>query len=86
MIEFPKALDLKELIIIYPTTDDFEESLDLSVELLKKGTPVQAVDIMIAAMCIRRNLTLSTKDSDFANIKIVRGNFRFEMAKATKGT
>jgi tRNA(fMet)-specific endonuclease VapC len=84
VIEFPKALELKELIIIYPTNDDFEESMDLSVTLLKKGTPVQAVDIMIAAMCIRRNLTLSTNDSDFTNIKRVRNSFRFEMPKALK--
>ncbi|HYA77802.1 MAG TPA: PIN domain-containing protein [Verrucomicrobiae bacterium] len=80
-MEFPRALDLKELAVIYPTIDDYEESLDVSIALLKKGTPLQAVDIMIAVMCIRRNLTLSTKDNDFASVKKIRGNFRLEIVK-----
>ncbi len=80
-IEFPKALDLKELVIIYPTIDDYEESLEISAALLKKGTPLQAVDIMIAAICIRRNLNLSTKDNDFVKITKVRNNFRFDLVK-----
>ncbi len=79
MIEFPKALDLKDLAVIYPTVDDYEESIELSAALLNKGTPMQAVDIMIAAMCLRRNLTLSTKDHDFAHVTKVRKNFKLEL-------
>src|SRR3990170_2888005 len=81
IIEFPKALDLKELAIIYPTIDDYEESLRISTQLLKKGTPIQAVDVITAAICIRRNLTLSTKDEDFVKVRKVRNNFRFELVK-----
>jgi tRNA(fMet)-specific endonuclease VapC len=80
-IEFPKALNLKDLLIIYPTKDDYQESLEISVALLKKGAPLQAVDIMIAAMCIRRNLTLLTKDNDFAQVAKVSKSFRFELTK-----
>jgi len=81
LIEFPTALDLKDLSIIYPTADDYEESLELSIALLKKGTPMQAIDIMIATICIRRNLTLSTKDDDFSNIAKIRKTFKLNLIK-----
>ena len=69
------------LAIIYPTIDDYEESIELSAALLKKGTPLHAVDIMIAAMCIRRNLTLLTKDNDFTYITKIRKSFKLELVK-----
>src|SRR4030067_2439799 len=69
IIEFPKALDLKDLAVIYPTLDDYDESLKISAALLLKGMPLPAVDIMIASICIRRNLTLRTIDRHFTNIK-----------------
>jgi predicted nucleic acid-binding protein len=69
------------LTVIYPVFEDYEEALEISQDLLRKGTPLQAVDLMTAAICVRRNLTLSTRDQDFANVKRVRNNFRFELAK-----
>jgi predicted nucleic acid-binding protein len=81
IIEFPKALDLKELAIIYPTLDDYDESVRISSALLRKGTPLPAVDIVIAAVCIRRNLTLCTKDNHFAAIKSVRTAFKLDLAE-----
>jgi predicted nucleic acid-binding protein len=79
IIEFPKALDLKELAVIYPTLDDYDESLKISATLLRKGTPLPAVDILIASICIRRNLTLCTLDKHFTNIKSVRNTFNLEL-------
>jgi predicted nucleic acid-binding protein len=67
--------------VIYPVFEDFEEALKISQDLLLKGPPLQAVDLMMAAICIRRNLTLSTRDKDFTNVKKVRNSFRFELAK-----
>ena len=81
IIEFPKALDLKELAVIYPTLDDYDESLKISAALLRKGTPLPAVDIVIAAICIRRNLTLRTIDRHFTNIKSARNTFKLELTK-----
>jgi predicted nucleic acid-binding protein len=69
------------LTVIYPVFEDYEEALEISQDLLLKGTPLQAVDLMTAAICVRRNLTLSTRDKDFANVKRVRNNFRFELVK-----
>ena len=80
IIEFPKALDLKELAVIYPTLDDYEESLKISAALLRKGKPLPAVDILIAAICIRRNLKLCTMDNHFTNIQSVRNTFKLDLA------
>ncbi len=81
VIEYPKAEQFEELTVIYPVFEDYEEALEISQDLLRKGTPLQAVDLMTAAICVRRNLTLSTRDQDFANVKGVRNSFRFELAK-----
>ncbi len=81
IIEFPKALDLGELAVIYPTLDDYDESLKISAALLREGIPLPAVDIVIAAVCIRRNLTLCTMDKHFAAINSVRHAFKLDLAK-----
>ena len=84
IIEFPKALDLKELAVIYPTLDDYDESLKISAALLRKGTPLPAIDILVASICIRRNLTLCTTDKHFTNIKSVRNTFKLELTSNLK--
>jgi tRNA(fMet)-specific endonuclease VapC len=79
IIEFPKALVLTELAVIYPTLDDYDESLKISAALLRKGKPIPAVDILIASICIRRDLKLCTLDKHFTNIKSVRNAFKLEL-------
>jgi tRNA(fMet)-specific endonuclease VapC len=81
IIEFPKAVEFEELTVIYPTLEDYDESLSISVDLFQKGNPLPAVDILIATICIRRNLTLTTKDSHFTNVKSVRNTFKLELVK-----
>ena len=84
IIEFPKALDLTELAVIYPTLDDYDESLKISAALLRRGTPLPAVDILIASICIRRNLPFCTADKHFTNIKSVRNDFQLKQTKQPK--
>ena len=79
IIEFPKALELEYLEVIYPTIDDYNEGLKISVALLKKGKPLSTIDILIAAICIRRNLVLCTLDQHFINIKSVRNEFKLKL-------
>lgn len=81
LVEFPKALEFEELSVIYPDVEDYRESIEIALALLQAGNQLPAVDIMIAAICIRRNLTLSTKDNHFSNIKSVRKNFKLELSK-----
>jgi predicted nucleic acid-binding protein len=82
IIEFPKALDLKELGVIYPTVEDYDEALRISVSLLRIGKPLPAVDILIASICIRRDLLLCTVDDHFMHVKSVRKEFKIKMANS----
>jgi len=79
VVEFPKALEFENLIVLYPNVDDYQESLEIAVDLLQKGTPIPAVDIMVAAMCINRNYTFSTRDAHFTVIKALRSKFKLEL-------
>jgi tRNA(fMet)-specific endonuclease VapC len=81
VIEFPKALELEQLAVIYPNSDDYQESIEITIALLQKGTPLPAIDILVAAMCIRRELTLCTKDNHFTAIKAVRKSLKLELTK-----
>jgi tRNA(fMet)-specific endonuclease VapC len=80
-VEFPKALEFNQLSLIYPSIEDYQESLEISLALLQKGTPLPAMDILVAAMCIRRNLTLSTKDNHFTAIKSIKTDFKLTITK-----
>jgi tRNA(fMet)-specific endonuclease VapC len=79
LVEFPKALEFEDLTVLYPNIDDYQESLEISIDLLQKGTPLPAVDILVAAMCIKRNYVFNTKDNHFTAIKTVRKNFKLEL-------
>jgi hypothetical protein len=79
IVEFPKALELKELFVIYPTFEDYDEALKIAVSLLKIGKPMPAIDILIAAMCLRRDLLLLTADEHFRNIMTIRSDFRVKL-------
>jgi len=81
IVEFPKALDLKELGILYPTAEDYDEALKIAVSLLKIGKPVPAIDIVIAAMCLRRGLLLLTVDTHFKRIKLIKSEFNVRVVE-----
>lgn len=81
IIEFPNATEFQELTVLYPTLEDYEESVDISLALFRKGRPLPAADIMIATMCIKRNLVLCTRDNHFTEIKFVRNSFRLQLTK-----
>ena len=79
VVEFPKALDLKGLGVIYPTFEDYDESLKMAVSLLNVGKPVPAIDIVIAAVCLRRGLLLLTEDAHFTHIKTIKTEFKVKL-------
>jgi len=81
VVEFPKALGLKELGVIYPTVEDYDEALRISASLLSVGKPLPAIDVLIASICIRRGLLLRTADEHFKHIKAVRREFKVEVTK-----
>ncbi len=73
-VGFPKALDLEKLGVLYPAVEDYDV-LKMAFFLVKIGKHVPAVNVVIAAMCLRKGLLLLTSDIHFAHIKLVRSEF-----------
>jgi hypothetical protein len=67
-IEFPKAVQPGNEFI-FPTRKDFVLSIEIATNLLRKGKPLPAVDIVIASMCLNRNAALRTRDAHFKAIQ-----------------
>jgi len=81
IIEFPKALLMKNLTVLYPTIDDFNEAVKISQKLMKQGKLVDVADIVVACIASRHDLTLVTTDTDFNNIKSIRPEFKVKITK-----
>ena len=81
VIEFPKALEISKLEVLYPTHSDYKLAIKLAVSLLKIGKPIPAVDIIIAAIALNNKLTLRTKDKHFLVIKDIKPEFKVEIVK-----
>jgi tRNA(fMet)-specific endonuclease VapC len=69
LIEFPKGVELMGLKTLYPTKEDYDNALIWSAELLKRGNPVPAIDLIISAISVRLGLQLVTRDRHFRHIK-----------------
>ena len=69
LIEFPKGVELTKLKALDPTKGDYDNALIWSAELLKRGTPIPTIDLMISAISIRLRLQLVTRDKHFKHIK-----------------
>ncbi len=69
-LEYPSALS-KKFTIIFPDVLDYTQAIQLAQLLKLKGTPVGAVDMMIAAICLNKKWRLLTKDKDFKDIAAV---------------
>ena len=69
LIEFPKGVELGQLKTLYPTKEDYDNALVWSAELLKRGTPVPAIDLVISAISVRLRLQLVSRDRHFRHVK-----------------
>ena len=76
IIEYPPAIE--SCTVLLPEKEDYEKAIEVASQLRLKGTPVGCVDIVIASMCINRNLKLLTKDKDYKYIKEVDKTFQVE--------
>ena len=79
IVEFPKALTLKGLTVLYPEPSDYKLAIIIVKELLKRGTPVPAIDVVIAAVAVNRDLRLITLDEHFRIIKEVEPRLKLEI-------
>ncbi|WP_297535057.1 PIN domain-containing protein [Thermococcus sp.] len=78
LVEYPKGVVL-DLGVLIPTPKEYALAVELSEKLVKKGTPIPAVDIVIAAVAINRGLTLVTMDKHFSEIKKVAPELKLEL-------
>ncbi|MBD3404640.1 MAG: type II toxin-antitoxin system VapC family toxin [Candidatus Lokiarchaeota archaeon] len=79
LIEFPKASQFDKLEVIIPSSEDYEFAFTISVKLLSIGKPIPCVDIILAAMAIRRKMRFSTYDRHFSTIELIYSDFQLDL-------
>ncbi|GAB6136344.1 type II toxin-antitoxin system VapC family toxin [Thermococcus prieurii] len=78
LVEYPKGVVL-DLGVLIPTPKEYALAVELSEKLVKRGTPIPAVDLVIAAVAISRGLTLVTMDKHFGEVKKVAPELKLEL-------
>ncbi|MCK4732259.1 MAG: PIN domain-containing protein [Methanophagales archaeon] len=61
----------------------YDTSSLINVYKLKIGKPIPAIDIIIAAVALNRNMKLVTTDNHFAVIRKIRSDFEFVIENKT---
>ena len=67
-IEYPPALSYASKIL-YPGKKDYHLAVKWQTLLRRKGNPLPAVDLIIAAQAYNKGLTLVTKDKHFKTLR-----------------
>ncbi|NMC05707.1 MAG: type II toxin-antitoxin system VapC family toxin [Candidatus Lokiarchaeota archaeon] len=65
-IEFPVALTFPKVLLVLPSAREYTKSFEYACKLRKRGTPIPAMDIVIAAIVVERDATLVSDDVHFA--------------------
>jgi predicted nucleic acid-binding protein len=52
----------------YPNESDAERAAELQISLRRRGWQLETVDALVAAVALRYDLTLLTRDKDFVAI------------------
>ncbi len=68
IIEHPPALVFDNLTILSPQEDDFYKAIEIANKLRAQGTPIPAIDIVIAAMALNYNFILISEDRHFHDV------------------
>ena len=77
LIEHPPSINKFE--ILFPDLEDYSKAIQISEGLRKIGKPIDAIDILISAMCLNRKNKLITKDKDFIFVKDIFHEFKLEL-------
>ena len=75
---FPKASARKQIIqrfaalpLLVPDRDDHIQAAELRNTCRKSGVQIGTIDALLAALCVRHELTMLTTDNDFRNVATV---------------
>lgn len=75
VVEYPPSLKYVPEVI-YPTKRDYALAIKWQVMLRKRGSPLPAVDLLIAAIAFNRGMELVTLDKHFEAVKQVEPQLR----------
>jgi len=75
VVEYPPAAAYA-VRVIYPRRVDYEHAAFLQALLRRRGSPVPAVDLVIAAVAVNRGMKLVTLDKHFRVIEEVEPRLR----------
>ena len=78
VIEHPPCSS-KNFEVILPDIEDYTKAISIASKLRQKGTPVGAIDMLIAAMCINRRAQVITKEGDYKRIAAVSPEFHLKL-------
>ena len=65
--------------MLYPSLMDYELALHLASNLRDIGRSIEAIDILVAAMCLNRGFELVTKDKDYTYVRRLRPDFKLKL-------
>jgi len=77
LIEFPPSAKCS-FDILLPELEDYAKAAEIAGILRAYGSPIGAIDILIASMCLNRFAKLLTKDYDFMAVKKFFPDFQVE--------
>ncbi len=77
LIEHPYSAK-QGVSVIYPSKADYLKAIEVSDKLYHEGTPVGAVDVLIASIALNRDLSVVTQDKDFEKINAVERKLKIE--------
>lgn len=80
LVEYPKAVE-GEFEVLFPEKRDYYKAIEIMSQLYERGRPIPALDVILASMCLNRNLTLRTKDIHFRNVEEVSPDFKLKIDK-----
>jgi predicted nucleic acid-binding protein len=70
-IEFPVVTAFPKALFVLPSSVDYTRSIEYACKLREKGTPIPAIDIIIATIVVERDAVLVSDDDHFASFNAV---------------
>jgi tRNA(fMet)-specific endonuclease VapC len=68
VIDYPPATFKESVSFIQPTVKTYEKAIEYSSKLRVNGTPIPAIDILIAAIVVEHDAILVSDDAHFDEI------------------
>lgn len=78
VVEYPPAVRYASTIL-YPSREDYVLAVEWQVALRRRGNPLPAVDLVIAAQAYNNGLTLVTLDKHFKQLAQVVPDLKLKL-------